>query len=493
MENNKKRIIQIGAILIVIILIAFLLLIFKDKIFETSSTITPPDNTQGTNNGNSSNGNDEVAEKQPTYSIFPRPPYLNASDILSYNTNIGGSKTDIAKKMFLLNDLYIVGETNSNDYDFKGEGKRLFLAKVNTMGTLLETHTFLSDTNISFVDAFSFNAGTLNKIVCLANKDSGLSLVSLDLKDYSERVYSLDNYFGVKLFIKNDCIIVVAEFKNSNQINNAEVLTFDFDLKLLKRYTLTSGNNLKVKDIFVYADNLLILTDVNSPNENYFMLNKLTINSTNITFNSSKSYKTDKNTSSIKLVPNKNMGFGILFLENSPSSLLKLNILDRDLNLSTTFTHSLTGVSGGDVFVNTTFDNSLNALVVSGFYVIAYKNNLSSTDYVCTHGDLQHEDINALKDIGEINDFISTKEKNIFLSTYTSTTLTTQIKLTAINKMHSSLSSDTFGGSQSDTSVKMLKSENESIYILANSYSKNYDIANNFGECDVWLTNYLKK
>lgn len=121
MENKKQLLIKIVCILVIAGVICFFFLFFRKNDVKTGSSLNP---------------HEDKTEEKPVkpnpnkYTEFPKYSSLYKKD--SRINNIGGRGEENYIDSFLLNDeVYIIVETSSDNYDFNASTKSIAIAKLN--------------------------------------------------------------------------------------------------------------------------------------------------------------------------------------------------------------------------------------------------------------------------------------------------------------------------------------------------------------------------
>lgn len=464
MEKKQKIMIGWGLVFLLLIPAIFLAVIFLDKDEEFYN-----------------NGDDKIEEKpQIEYSILPRNAE-NSSLSNFYKLNVfGGTKSETARKQIVIGDkVFVIGETSSNDNDFKANKQSLFIAEFSSNGTLNKTFIFAEE--CKFVEGFlcDFRQNASIIVICENGKSSYIYSINLNLTVLNST--EISHMKSAKLHQVSGGFAIIYECLDKTGKYSIEICTYNEQLESVSTMTV-SGNSSANQEFHTTSilNGIAVLTSDNSQNS-YGLSVKIFNIKSDFSISLINHYnKNQENLKALQIEKSNSNKLFVLYLKNSSLSYL---ILDYNCNIITdtgekdysAVKHSIGTATSGMVFPIYNFEDDI-AFQISGFFVFGLNNGNTTCDIITHDGIILEKDLEVFRNCGKIIQYIPKTNGFVFLSENQSSEI---IMLDRNKKITNRLN---FADNSISNSLSILDFETK-FALVANIDHSN--TLNKFGESDI--------
>ena len=398
---------------------------------------------------------------------------------LAWEINIGGGGEDILGDVLELNGIfYLFGQTNSTDYDFKGQDSGdLFMCTMNENGRLLTATAFGTPYKDGFVKArFNENGFYILSMTSASRPCATVFNVGFDgvLKD----AYTYDSPRSIvpkDLYVERNMIYVCCEAVNQiTQLKSP--LFFALNNALIPQwYQQPDVTDYGFVAMYPASSGFVALFNGDIGGQRFPVLCRFTKTGAPETVYLKQRTSGNKIFAS-DMIPAADGSFLIFISDETEESAGSVIKVSRELKQTGKASAEIRQCGGGKLFY------------ISGnvyYAVCSYVGNARGRMIVDGASELSTMPIDGLRDIGTPREHITNTGNTLFLST-TDIPLKENIMITVLNQSLAVQFQNVYGGTGVDQAVAFY-TVSDGIIVFGNTDSTDGDAGGNFGRADAWV------
>ncbi len=405
--------------------------------------------------------------------------YLGAKDI-AWEINLGGTGEDILGEVFEINELfYLFGQTNSTDYDFKGQDSGdLFMCTMNQSGRVLTSTTFGTDHKDTFIKV-RFNESGFFLLAMTGGAQSSATVFNIGFDGIVKDAYtypSPQTILPKDIYAERNMVYICAEIQNQTT-NLKSPLFFALDNQLVLQWRQQpDSTNFEFVAMYPGQSGFVALFNGDIAGQKYPVLCRFNKLSTT-TFFYLKQHAGSNNVFAADMIPSDNGSFLILISDEGNGALGSVIKVSQTLlqtaKLSTEIRQCAGGrlyAGGGDKF----------------YAVLSYAGSARGRLIIDGVSGLSIAKADGINDVGTPSEYLINTGRVLFLST-TDIPLTENIMVTSIDESFARQFQNTYGGKGKDTAKCIFNSgAGDGLVVFGSTDSTGGDIGKNFGRTDIW-------